>query len=207
MKTILHFLNRSHSSSAVIAFVTSISFCAVSLAQEGTPKKAIQKQELELKEKRAELEEKEIELQRREAALEAAKRDLAMQESGGAITMSLEGDVLFDFNKSDLRAEAKESLEKVAAVIAAFPGSAVLIEGHTDSKGSPQANLALSKKRAEAVKHWLVKEAGIVADIATEGLGEAKPIAPNKNPDETDNAEGRQKNRRVTITAQKSKTP
>ena len=53
----------------------------------------------------------------------------------------------------------------VAAVIAAFPESNVLIEGYTDSKGSPKANLALSKKRAESVKDWLVKQKDISADI------------------------------------------
>jgi outer membrane protein OmpA-like peptidoglycan-associated protein len=185
-----------------VALFTSISFSAVSLAQESSPKKEIQKQEIELKEKRLELEKKEVDLQQREAALEAAKKDLAMQESGGTITMNLQGDVLFDFDKSELRPEAKEGLDKVAAVIAAFPESNVLIEGYTDSKGSPKANLALSKKRAESVKEWLVKQKDISADIiTTEGLGETKPIAPNDNP------EDRQKNRRVTITVEKSKAP
>ena len=83
----------------------------------------------------------------------------------------------------------------------------MLIEGHTDSKGSSEANLALSKKRAESVRNWLVNEKGISATITTEGLGETRPVAPNRNPDGTDNPEGRQKNRRVTITVEKSKTP
>lgn len=152
-----------------VALFTSISFRAACLAQEPSPKK-------------------EIDLQQREAALEAAKKDLAMQESGGTIMMNLQGDVLFDFDKFELRPEAKEGLDKVAAVIAAFPESNVLIEGYTDSKGSPRANLALSKKRAESVKDWLVKQKDISADIiTTEGLGETKPITPNDNP------EGRQK--------------
>jgi outer membrane protein OmpA-like peptidoglycan-associated protein len=101
------------------------------------------------------------------AAQDALKKDLAMQESGGTIMMNLEGDVLFDFDKSELRPEAKEGLDKVAAVIAAFPESNVLIEGYTDSKGSPKANLTLSKKRAESVKDWLVKQKDISADIMT----------------------------------------
>src|SRR6202011_3113262 len=84
-----------------MAFFASISLSALSLAQETSPKKEIQKKEIELKEKRLELEKKEIDLQRREAALEAAKKDLALQESSGAITMNLEGDVLFDFDKSE----------------------------------------------------------------------------------------------------------
>jgi outer membrane protein OmpA-like peptidoglycan-associated protein len=200
--------NKPRRASFAVALLISISLNAVLLAEEPTPKKEIQKRELELKEKRLELEKKELDLQRREAALEAAKKDLAMQESAGAITMNLEGDVLFDFDKSELRPEARDALGKVAAVIAAFPESNVLIEGHTDSKGSPKANLALSKKRAESVKNWLVKEKGLSADnITTEGLGESKPVAENKNADGTDNPEGRQKNRRVTITVQKTKAP
>jgi outer membrane protein OmpA-like peptidoglycan-associated protein len=74
--------------------------------------------------------------------------------------------VLFDFDKFELRPEAKEGLDKVAAVIAAFPESNVLIEGYTDSKGSPRANLALSKKRAESVKDWLVKQKDISAETS-----------------------------------------
>jgi OmpA family len=75
------------------------------------------------------------------------------------------------------RPEAKEGLDKVAAVIAAFPESNVLIEGYTDSEGSPKANLELSKKRAESVKDWLVKPKDISTDISTtEGLGETVTV-------------------------------
>jgi outer membrane protein OmpA-like peptidoglycan-associated protein len=75
-----------------------------------------------------------------------------------------------------LRPEAKEGLDKVATVIAAFPESKVLIESHTDTKGSPKANLATSKKRTDSVKNWFVKEKGISSDhITTGGLGESKP--------------------------------
>ena len=206
MTTILPIFSRAIS--AAIALFVFISFPALCVAQETSPKKELQKEELELKQKRLELEKKELDLQRREAALEAAKKDLALQESGSAITMNLEGDVLFDFDKSELRPEGKEGLEKVAAVIAAFPESKVLIEGHTDAKGSPKANLALSKKRADSVKNWFVKGKGISADnITTKRLSESKPVAENKNPDRSDNPEGRQKNRWVTITVQKSKAP
>jgi outer membrane protein OmpA-like peptidoglycan-associated protein len=90
-------------------------------------------------------------------------------------------------------------------VIAQFPGGKVLIEGHTDSKGSPDLNLELSKRRAEAVKDWLVKKKRIPKSIiTTRGFGETKPVAPNTNPDGSDNPQGRQQNRRVEITVEKT---
>ncbi len=80
----------------------------------------------------------------------------------------------------------------------------ISIRGYTDAKGPPGANLALSEKRAAAVKRWMVKEKAIPeAKLTTEGLGEKDPVAPNKNADESDNPEGRQQNRRVEITVEK----
>ena len=78
----------------------------------------------------------------------------------------------------------------------------MLIEGIHRLERSSQSESGAFEKRAESVKDWLVKQKDISADIITaEGLGETKPIAPNDNP------EGRQKNRRVTITVEKSKAP
>jgi outer membrane protein OmpA-like peptidoglycan-associated protein len=79
-----------------------------------------------------------------------------------------------------------------------------LIEGYTDSKGSDSYNLRLSDKRAASVKDWLVKKGGVGnKKMTTKGWGEANPVAPNENPDGSDNPEGRQKNRRVEITVKK----
>ena len=95
-------------------------------------------------------------------------------------------------------------LAKVAEVINQYPNAAVLIEGYTDSKGSHSYNLKLSDRRAVSVKDWLVKKGGVGnKKITTKGLGEAGPVAPNENPDRSDNPEGRQKNRRVEITVKK----
>jgi outer membrane protein OmpA-like peptidoglycan-associated protein len=61
--------------------------------------------------------------------------------------------------------------------------------------------MKLSDDRAASVKNWLVQNAGVSASrITTRGFGETKPVAPNTNPNGTDNPEGRQKNRRVEIT-------
>ena len=75
----------------------------------------------------------------------------------------------------------------------------VMLEGHTDFKGEIDYNQALSEKRSERVKGKLIA-AGIESNrISIKGFGENKPIAPNTNPDGSDNPEGRQKNRRVEI--------
>jgi outer membrane protein OmpA-like peptidoglycan-associated protein len=112
--------------------------------------------------------------------------------------------VLFDLGKVEIRPEAEAALDKVGAVIQQFPNSKVWIDGYTDSIGSQKKNLALSKERAVAVKRWLVKKKGLPArNITTEGFGEEKPVAPNKNPDGSDNPEGRAQNRRVQITVEK----
>lgn len=135
--------------------------------------------------------------------LKGATQGLEIQETETEIKVELSGDVLFDFDRWDIRPEAEPVLQKVADVIKQYPNASVLIVGYTDSKGSDSYNLKLSQKRAESVKGWLAKKGGIRGDITTRGLGEANPVAPNENPDGSDNPEGRQKNRRVEITVKK----
>jgi outer membrane protein OmpA-like peptidoglycan-associated protein len=179
---------------------------APALAQETKSPPGAEKKQLELERQKLELEKKQLELQRKQLQLEeAARKELQLQETEKAVTMNLEGDVLFDFDKAELKPEAERTLDKVGTVIAQFPEGKVLIEGYTDAKGSADVNLELSKRRAEAVKDWLVKKKGIPPSIiTTRGLGETKPVAPNTNPDGSDNPHGRQQNRRVEITVEKT---
>ena len=73
----------------------------------------------------------------------------------------------------------------------------VEIGAHTDSKGSADLSLKLSDKRAKSITKHLVYK-GIESDrISGKGYGESEPIAPNTNPDGSDNPDGRAKNRRV----------
>jgi outer membrane protein OmpA-like peptidoglycan-associated protein len=127
--------------------------------------------------------------------------DLGAKVTETEIKIALSGDILFDFDKDTLRPDAFPTLQKVAEIIAGYPGAPVLIEGYTDSKGKDSYNLKLSDRRAASVKKWLVEKAGADAGhIKTKGWGEAKPVAPNENPDGSDDPDGRQKNRRVEIT-------
>jgi outer membrane protein OmpA-like peptidoglycan-associated protein len=133
--------------------------------------------------------------------IESVLQDLGAKVTDQEIRIELAADVLFDFNKHDLRPEAVPSLEKVAEVLRSRAGSPVTIEGHTDGKGGDVYNQQLSEKRAQAVREWLVKKGGASATrITTKGWGKSKPIAPNTRPDGSDDPEGRKKNRRVEIT-------
>jgi outer membrane protein OmpA-like peptidoglycan-associated protein len=116
------------------------------------------------------------------------------------VMMDMRGDLLFDFNSAALRPDAAWQLAEVGQRLSSHPDLPVLIRGYTDGRGSPEANLALSKKRAEAVRAWLIGKFGTdPRKMSIQGLGASEPVAPNENNDGTDNPEGREKNRRVSV--------
>lgn len=104
--------------------------------------------------------------------------------------------VLFDFDRSDLRPDAATVLDAVGSALADVHG-AMRIDGHTDATGADDYNLALSRRRAEAVRAALT-DRGVGGPMEATGFGEAQPIAPNEL-DGEDNPAGRQLNRRVEI--------
>ncbi len=79
------------------------------------------------------------------------------------------------------------------------PKAKVLIEGHTDSHGSDEYNLWLSSARSNKIRNRLYEDGIAWGRMKTRGYGESKPIVANKNPDGSDNPEGRQLNRRVSF--------
>lgn len=138
------------------------------------------------------------------AGIAGTVENLEITETETEIRIELSGDVLFDFDKADIRAEAEPVLSGVAEVLKQHPDAAVTIAGYTDAKGSDSYNLALSERRAVSVKDWLVRNAAVDGgELTTRGFGEGDPVAPNTNPDGSDDPEGRQRNRRVEITVQK----
>jgi outer membrane protein OmpA-like peptidoglycan-associated protein len=105
-------------------------------------------------------------------------------------------DILFDFDKATLKRDVEFNLVKIATILNQFGEMKVLIEGHTDSIGSDEYNLGLSKRRAQAVYDFLVSQDVKADRLSWEGYGESRPVADNS----TD--EGRQKNRRVDLVIQ-----
>lgn len=107
--------------------------------------------------------------------------------------------ILFDLDKATIRKESEDALNSIADIMKEYPNTVFHIEGHTDSTGSENYNLKLSKERAASVREYLVK-AGIPSNrLTSEGYGESRPIATNKT------AAGRQENRRVEISLDKDK--
>ncbi|MFN8625814.1 MAG: OmpA family protein [Candidatus Binatia bacterium] len=101
--------------------------------------------------------------------------------------------VHFDFDKATLKAEAKPILDEAIQVLKQEGSVDIVVEGHTDSVGTDQYNLSLSRRRAETVRTYLVDHGIAKSRITAEGLGEAKPVASN------DTADGRAQNRRVEL--------
>jgi outer membrane protein OmpA-like peptidoglycan-associated protein len=111
-------------------------------------------------------------------------------------------DVYFDYDSANLNAIARERIGKIALIVndSRVIQRNILVEGHTDSVGSDEFNLGLSMRRAIAVKQRLILGKVSEQRILSKGYGEKYPVALNSNPDGTDNAVGRSKNRRVEIT-------
>ena len=136
--------------------------------------------------------------------LERTLKDLGAEVTQQDIKVNLSADLLFDFDKSDIKPTAEPELMKVATVLRSYPNAKVTIEGHTDGKGNEGYNQLLSERRAATVANWLTANASVnAANIKTRGWGKTKPIGPNTNPDGSDNPQGRAKNRRVEITVTK----
>lgn len=127
-----------------------------------------------------------------------AMQDLGAKETDLEVRVALPADVLFDFDKADIRPDAAQALGQVATLIRAYPSGSAALEGHTDGKGDGAYNQRLSERRAEAVRRWLVeREALEAARLTTRGWGEARPVAGN------DDEAGRQRNRRVEVVIRK----
>ena len=90
-------------------------------------------------------------------------------------------DAYFDFNKADIRPDAREALTKTADFLRNYPQIRVTVEGHCDERGSTEYNLALGDRRASAVKQYLVS-LGISADrMSTVSFGKEKPFCTEHN--------------------------
>jgi uncharacterized repeat protein (TIGR01451 family) len=112
------------------------------------------------------------------------------------IAVRLTGDS-FASNTAVLSAKAQGTLREAGAVIQRFPDQKVVIEGHTDSRGSSEHNMDLSRRRAEAALRFLTNEVGLPEDqFALQWFGEERPIASEAEPG------GAAQNRRIVIRAQ-----
>ncbi|AVY66984.1 OmpA family protein [Xanthomonas translucens] len=111
--------------------------------------------------------------------------------------ITLNDRVLFDFDKSQIRADAATVLDTLATALGTVQARDLEVGGHTDSKGGDDYNQALSERRAAAVPKAL-RARGLALQASAKGYGESRPVAPNQLQGQ-DNPAGRQLNRRVEI--------
>lgn len=119
-------------------------------------------------------------------------------ESGDEVSIILSSDVLFETNSAELSEEAEEILEQVSTEVDDSSSTNVKIDGHADNTGSDSVNVPLSQERAESVESALsrlITRSDV--DFEVEGHGSSDPIASN------DTEEGRERNRRVSVTFEK----
>ncbi len=126
--------------------------------------------------------------------------DVEVQETDDETIYTVSGQVLFDFDRADIRPEAVDHLEEIlAAVNDRGFGGTIEIAGHTDAVGTAEYNHDLSVRRAAAVALWFRERIPADQDIQAVGYGETTPIAPNTTADGSDDPTGRAQNRRVEI--------
>lgn len=129
---------------------------------------------------------------RRSAALEAQLRELNAKKTERGMIITI-GDVLFDTGRAQLKPGGMRNIQRLGGFLKEYPQRKALIEGYTDSAGSEITNIALSGRRADAVREALLGMGVAQGQLAAQGYGESHPVAGNET------SGGRQKNRRVEI--------
>ena len=114
-----------------------------------------------------------------------------VERVGEGIVVEFTSDVLFGFDASNLKSDAKDNLDKLKLILDNYPDTNIQIQGHTDSKGSEEYNQALSERRAGSVAQYLMSKGIPYQRVTTIGYGETAPKYSNET------ADGRSSNRRV----------
>jgi outer membrane protein OmpA-like peptidoglycan-associated protein len=115
-----------------------------------------------------------------------------VQRVGEGIAVLFDSGLLFDVDSDAIKGDARTNLDALAASLAKYPKSNLMIVGHTDATGTDSHNLGLSRRRASTASSYL-RSHGVARDIRALGRGETEPIATN------DTEAGRRQNRRVEI--------
>lgn len=133
---------------------------------------------------------------------EVGTQKLQISRLQDAIKVTVNSELLFPSGGWEMSAEAKQTIAKIAAVLAPHQSTAVMVNGYTDNtpigpalmKEGVTSNLILSQKRADNVMQYMISQGVKPNLVSAHGFGDADPVAPNTTP------EGRAKNRRVELT-------
>ena len=133
---------------------------------------------------------------RAKASQDALAKLAAVKEEERGMVITLSGSVLFPSDQSTLLPDAQTRLNQVADALLTTKERNIIVEGHTDSRGSASHNLDLSQRRADSVRSYLVARGYEPDRMQARGIGKDRPMTSN------DTAEGRANNRRVEIIVQ-----
>jgi outer membrane protein OmpA-like peptidoglycan-associated protein len=124
------------------------------------------------------------------------ERDIAgarVERVGEGIKITFSSGIMFDVDRAVLKAQYTGELSELSMILNKYEDTNILLEGHTDSTGSEEYNLELSKKRAQSVANYLATQNVNPTRFTIMGYGESQPIASNET------VEGRAQNRRVEV--------
>ncbi len=127
---------------------------------------------------------------------EEIRRDIEgarVERVGEGIKITFDSGLLFDVNKAALKPASKENLSNLAGILNKYNDTDILLEGHTDSTGSEEWNLELSRLRAQSVSNYLAGQQVMETRFTIMGYGEEQPLSSNETTD------GRAANRRVEV--------
>ena len=109
------------------------------------------------------------------------------------LLINFDSDILFEIDSADLDPTSRNSLDQISGVLKDYPKTAIVVQGHTDSTGSERHNQALSERRSDSVRRYLIGRSVASERLISIGYGEKNPVASN------DTTEGKRLNRRVDI--------
>jgi outer membrane protein OmpA-like peptidoglycan-associated protein len=124
------------------------------------------------------------------------ERDIAgarVERVGEGIKITFSSGIMFDIDRAVLNDQYKGELGELATILNKYEDTNILLEGHTDSTGTEEHNLDLSKKRSQSVANYLATQNVNPTRFTIMGYGESQPIASNET------SEGRAQNRRVEV--------
>jgi outer membrane protein OmpA-like peptidoglycan-associated protein len=125
--------------------------------------------------------------------LQADMKNAKVERVGEGIKITFDSGILFNIDEYSLTETSKSNLSELSKTLKKYGDTNILIEGHTDSTGSAEHNLTLSRERAESVSSYLKSNGVEGSRITTNGYGETQPVMDNIT------AEGRRQNRRVDV--------
>ncbi|MGD9039023.1 MAG: OmpA family protein [Desulfobacteraceae bacterium] len=124
------------------------------------------------------------------------ERDIAgarVERVGEGIKITFSSGIMFDINRAVLKDQYEGELSELTTILNKYEDTNILLEGHTDSTGTEEYNLELSKKRSQSVANYLATQKVNPTRFTIMGYGESQPIASNET------SEGRSQNRRVEV--------